>query len=64
MAELKKTKDVLLKTDNGLLRTENWTQSIENWRQYNKYKIVLTCVYDAHKNKHNNKRVIGIAQLC
>ena len=25
---------------------------------------MLTSVYDAHKNKNNDKRVISIAQLC
>ena len=34
------------------------------YKKYNnKYEIkILTSVYDAHKN--NDKRVIGIAQLC
>ena len=31
----------------------------------NIYKKVLTCVHDTHKNKKkNDKRVLGIAQLC
>ena len=36
------------------------------YKRYNKYKKILTSFYDAHKNKNNNnnKRVIGIAQLC
>ena len=30
------------------------------YKKYNKYKKMLTSVYDAHKN-NNDKRVIGIA---
>ena len=39
-------------------------------KKYNKYKNMLTSVYDTHKNNNNyyynnnDKRVIGIAQLC
>ena len=33
------------------------------YKKYNKYKKMLTSVYDAHKNK-NHKRVISIEQLC
>ena len=28
------------------------------------YKKMLTSVYDAYKNKNNDKRVIGKPQLC
>ena len=36
------------------------------YKKCNKYKKKLASVYDAHKNnnKNNDKRVIGIAQLC
>ena len=33
------------------------------YKKHNKYKKMLTFVYDAHKNKNNDERVIGIAQL-
>ena len=39
---------------------------MKKYIKYNKYKKMLTYVYDRHKNKNknNDKRVIGIAQLC